>query len=136
MNAWQNGHFIADCTVNAQQPLIVLYNNTETHSKLVDQRVERLSEVYNIPDAEYIFDRMRGLSMTIDEEMHRGWKREGVDEALESGEVITKEQRIVDYVSTVNDLIKKGIALDELIDTVPSDIRDDVRERLTPKPEQ
>jgi len=100
------------------------------------QRAERLSEVYNIPDAEYIFDRMRGLSMTIDEEMHRGWKREGVDEALESGEVITKEQRIVDYVSTVNDLIKKGLAMDELIDTVPSDIRDDVRERLTPKPEQ
>jgi len=100
------------------------------------QRAERLSEVYNIPDAEYIFDRMRGLSMTIDEEMHRGWKREGVDEALESGEVITKEQRIVDYVSTVNDLIKKGLTMDELIDTVPSDIRDDVRDRLTPEPEQ
>jgi len=105
------------------------------------QRAERLSEVYNIPDAEYIFDRMRGLSMTIDEEMHRGWKREGVDEALESGEVVSKEQyieqRITDCIFSVNNLMKDGISLEKAIDLyVPPDIRDDVRERLTPKLEQ
>ncbi|MBO5547686.1 MAG: hypothetical protein J5920_02865, partial [Candidatus Methanomethylophilaceae archaeon] len=101
------------------------------------QRAERLSEVYNIPDAEYIFDRMRGLSMTIDEEMHRGWKREGVDEALESGDVLTRERWISESVTAVNNLMNDGMSMEKAINlTVPSDIRDDVRNRLTPKPEQ
>jgi len=98
------------------------------------ERAERLSEVYNIPDTEYIFDRLRGLNMTIDEEMHRGWKREGVQEAIDSGELVTveiaKEQAINNYLKTVSFMIDEGIDIQRALEAIPEDIREEVERRF------
>ncbi|WII06913.1 hypothetical protein PED39_04810 [Methanomassiliicoccales archaeon LGM-RCC1] len=95
------------------------------------EKAERLSEVYNIPDTEYIFDRLRGLNMTIDEEMHRGWKREGVQEAIDSREVVPADVIVNHSLNSVSILVSGGMDLQKALDLcAPKEIRDEVQKRI------
>ena len=75
--------------------------------------------------------------MTLVDDLHGNWKYEGVQEAIESGSVVTKEEyeaarqsRIDDAVRTVNLLKDNGFPLEKYLDSLNEDIRDAVKEAI------
>ncbi|MBR4685827.1 MAG: hypothetical protein IKP04_04790 [Candidatus Methanomethylophilaceae archaeon] len=72
--------------------------------------------------------------MTIDEEMHRGWRREWMQEAIDSGEVIPVDKCVNFLVNFVSERVREGMNLQEALDLcVPQEIREKVQERFNNK---
>lgn len=69
--------------------------------------------------------------MTIDEEMHRGWKREGVQEAIDSREVVPADVIVNHSLNSVSILVSGGMDLQKALDLcAPKEIRDEVQKRI------
>ncbi len=76
--------------------------------------------------------------MNLEEGFHNSWKREGLQEALDSGIVVTKEEfiaanrqsRMNDAINTVKYLISKGFSIDESLEPIDKSLRDSVREKI------
>jgi len=76
--------------------------------------------------------------MNLEEGFHNSWKREGLQEALDSGIVITREEfiatnrqsRMNDAINTVKFLISKGFSIDESLEPIDEGLRDSVREQI------
>ena len=76
--------------------------------------------------------------MTLVDDLHENWKYEGVQEAIESGEVISKkdheagirQSEIENAVRTVNLLKDNGFPLEKYLDSLNEDIRDAVKEAI------
>jgi hypothetical protein len=75
--------------------------------------------------------------MNLEEGFHNSWKREGVQEALDSGMVVSREEFIAAKQSGMNVavkmvkyLISKGFSIDESLEPVDEDLRDSVREKI------
>ena len=75
--------------------------------------------------------------MNLEEGFHNSWKREGVQEALDSGEVVTKEDYLAvkksivsDAVNTVRLLMKEGFSLDKSLEFIEEELKDSVREQI------
>ena len=78
--------------------------------------------------------------MTLVDDLHENWKYEGVQEAIESGSVVTKEdyeavrQSAIDnVVRIVKSMKDKGIPLEECLESVDEDIREAVKEAIEKK---
>jgi hypothetical protein len=56
------------------------------------ERAERLESKYNIPDADYIYGQIRGISMSIEEELHASWGKHAIEDGIEAGDIYTKDQ--------------------------------------------
>ena len=100
------------------------------------ERAERLESKYNIPDADYIYGQIRGISMSIEEELHASWGKHAIEDGIEAGELYTKGQleelRISEIYQIVLKMTQNGIPIDEAIETyVPDDIRAEVRQRFS-----
>ncbi len=76
--------------------------------------------------------------MNLEEGFHNSWKREGLQEALDSGIVVTKEEfiaanrqsRVDSAVDIVRLMMKSGFSLDECLEYVGEDLRDSVKELI------
>ena len=75
--------------------------------------------------------------MNLEEGFHNSWKREGVQEALDSGMVVSREEfiaakqsRMNDAINTVKYLISKGFSIDESLEPIDKSLRDSVREQI------
>jgi len=75
--------------------------------------------------------------MNLEEGFHNSWKREGVQEALDSGMVVSREEfiaakqsRVDSVVDIVRRLMKSGFSLDECLEYVGEDLKDSVREQI------
>ena len=105
------------------------------------ERVQILKDTYKIEDADYLFGELEDISMTLVDDLHENWKYEGVQEAIESGSVVTKEEyesairqsKIDDAVRTVNLLKDNGFPLEKYLDSLNEDIRDAVKEAIEKK---
>ena len=79
--------------------------------------------------------------MTLVDDLHENWKYEGVQEAIESGEVIPKEDyeaairqsRIDDIVKIVKSMKDDGLTLEKCLEYVSEDIREAVKEAIEKK---
>ena len=79
--------------------------------------------------------------MTLVDDLHENWKYEGVQEAIESGEVIPKEDyeaairrsTIGVIVRIVKSMKDKGIPLEDCLESVDEDIREAVKEAIEKK---
>ena len=78
--------------------------------------------------------------MTLVDDLHGNWKYEGVQEAIESGSVVTKEEyeavrqsRIDDIVKIVNSMKDDGLTLEKCLEYVSEDIREAVKEAIEKK---
>ena len=101
------------------------------------ERVQILKDTYNIEDADNLFGELEEISMTLVDDLHENWKYEGVQEAIESGEVISKEDHEAEIINIavrfVNSMKDKGIPLDECLESVDEDIREAVKEAIEKK---
>ena len=105
------------------------------------ERVQILKDTYNIDDADYLFGELEEISMTLVDDLHENWKYEGVQEAIESGEVIPKEDyeaairqsRIDDIVKIVKSMKDDGLTLEKCLEYVSEDIREAVKEAIEKK---
>ena len=75
--------------------------------------------------------------MTLVDDLHENWKYEGVQEAIESGEVISKKDYEAGIINTAVRIVKsmkdKGIPLEECLESVDEDIREAVKEAIEKK---
>jgi hypothetical protein len=80
--------------------------------------------------------------MSIEEELHASWGKHAIEDAVDSGELYTREQhelelnrvkeeRISDISQIILKMIQTGTPIDVAIDIVPADIRAEVRKRLS-----
>ena len=104
------------------------------------ERVQILKDTYNIEDADNLFGELEEISMTLVDDLHENWKYEGVQEAIESGSVVTKEEyeavrqsRIDDVVRIVNSMKNDGFTLEKCLEYVSEDIREAVKEAIEKK---
>ena len=76
--------------------------------------------------------------MNLEEGFHNSWKREGVQEAIDSGMVVSREEfiaankqsRLDSAVDIVRRLMKSGFSLDKCLEYVGEDLKDSVREQI------
>ncbi|MBE6523575.1 MAG: hypothetical protein E7Z65_01690 [Thermoplasmata archaeon] len=72
--------------------------------------------------------------MNLEEGFHNSWKREGLQEALDSGIVISIEEhnsrRLNDAVNIVRRMMKSGFSLDGCLEYVGEDLKESVREQI------
>ena len=102
------------------------------------ERVQILKDTYNIEDADNLFGELEEISMTLVDDLHENWKYEGVQEAIESGEVISKkdheagirQSEIENAVRTVNLLKDNGFPLEKYLDSLSEDIREAVKKAI------
>ncbi len=105
------------------------------------ERVQILKNTYNIEDADNLFGELEEISMTLVDDLHENWKYEGVQEAIESGKVISKEDheaairqsRIDDIVKIVKSMKDDGLTLEKCLEYVSEDIREAVKEAIEKK---
>ena len=105
------------------------------------ERVQILKDTYKIEDADYLFGELEDISMTLVDDLHENWKYEGVQEAIESGQVVSKEDyeagirqsEINIAIRIVNSMKDKGIPLEECLESVDEDIREAVKEAIEGK---
>ena len=101
------------------------------------ERVQILKDTYNIEDADNLFGELEDISMTLVDDLHENWKYEGVQEAIESGEVISKKDHEAGIINTAVRIVKsmkdKGIPLEECLESVDEDIREAVKEAIEKK---
>ena len=101
------------------------------------ERVQILKDTYKIEDADYLFGELEEISMTLVDDLHENWKYEGVQEAIESGSVVTKEDYETGIINTAVRIVKsmkdKGIPLEECLESVDEDIREAVKEAIEKK---
>ena len=77
--------------------------------------------------------------MSIEEELHASWGKHAIEDAIQDGELYTKEQyeemkeqRISEIYQIALKLTQNGILIDEVIDDyIPADIRAEVRQRFS-----
>ncbi len=91
--------------------------------------------------------------MSIEEELHASWGKHAIEDAIQDGELYTKEQyeeakdqyeeakeqyeemkeqRISEIYQIALKLTQNGILIDEVIDDyIPADIREEVRQRFS-----
>ena len=77
--------------------------------------------------------------MSIEEELHASWGKHAIEDAIQAGELYTKEQyeevkeqRISEIYQIALKLTQNGILIDEVIDDyIPADIRAEVRQRFS-----
>ena len=84
--------------------------------------------------------------MSIEEELHASWGKHAIEDAIQAGELYTKEQyeeakeqyeemkeqRISEIYQIALKLTQNGILIDEVIDDyIPDDIRAEVRQRFS-----
>lgn len=78
--------------------------------------------------------------MTLLEDYIWTYKEEGVDEAISTGRVITKEDyqagRVNDAIRFVDFLVSQGLSLDKGLEAVNEDIREPVREAILKRDQQ
>ena len=72
--------------------------------------------------------------MTLEEEIIETYREEGVEDAISSGAVVTREEydrRVYeDSVHLVRILMKKGISLEESLQEAPEQFRESIRKEL------
>ena len=77
--------------------------------------------------------------MSIEEELHASWGKHAIEDAIQDGELYTKEQyeevkeqMISEIYQIALKLTQNGILIDEVIDDyIPADIRAEVRQRFS-----
>ena len=77
--------------------------------------------------------------MTIEDDLHVSWGKHAIEDAIQEGELYTKEQyeemkeqRISEIYQIALKLTQNGILIDEVIDDyIPADIRAEVRQRFS-----
>jgi len=80
--------------------------------------------------------------MSLEEELIHTYKQDGVDEAIESGAVITREEHqrqmverdIENSLRVVKALMKRGDSLEDSISVIPEDHREAVIKIFTEEP--
>ena len=114
-----------------------LMNTLFSRGLTASERVKVLKDTYNIKEADVLLGNLEDISMNLEEGFHNSWKREGVQEALDSGMVVSREEFIAAKQSRMNVavkmvkyLISKGFSIDESLEPVDEDLRDSVREKI------
>ena len=116
------------------QTMMGLLNTLFSRGLEYKERMQRLVDSYNIGKADYLMNKLEEITMTLDEEVRATWMCEGVEEAIESGEVITKEDheagRVDDATKTIKLLMDHGFSLEDSLEYISVDLRDSVKETI------
>ncbi len=115
-----------------------LMNTLFSKGPTASERIRVLKDTYNIEEADSLLGDLEDISMNLEEGFHNSWKREGVQEALDSGMVVSREEfiaanrqsRMNDAINTVKYLISKGFSIDESLEPIDESLRDSVREQI------
>ena len=102
------------------------------------ERVQRLDDIYNIKDADSLIDKLRVFSMSLQEEIIETYREEGIEDAISSGAVVTREEydrdlektRFNEAVHLVRILMNKGFSLEESLQEAPEQFRESIRKEL------
>lgn len=116
------------------ETMMGLMNTLFSKGLTASERVKILKNTYNIKEADSLLGDLEDMSMNLADGLHKSWKREGVQEALDSGIVISIEEynskRLNDGVNTVRLLMKSGFSLDKSLEYIREELKDPVREQI------